>query len=337
MPLPSESGRIYVIAEMACSHEGDPALARTIIDGAGRGGADGIQFQVWTRKDMVVPHHQDYDLLGRLEMEPETWVDLAAYSRQRYPGMEIIACVYEHASLELCERIGVDGYKIHSADLSNPELILAVAATRRCMDLSLGASTLEEIEQALAWIRRRSQAPVWLMYGYQNFPTRTDDVHLNAMIALRERFGLPVGYQDHSDADAPAAFWLPAAAAAMGAVVLEKHITHDRSKKGIDHQAALNPDEFAAFVKMVRELEAAKGTMAPRSFSSDELKYRRYAKKSIVAGRGLPTGTRIERSDLRFLRAMNLGLPPDAVERLVGRVTRREIAPFELVREEDVS
>lgn len=331
------SGKTYIIAEMACSHDGDPALARTIIDGAGQAGADGIQFQIWSRTDMVVPHHPDFDLLGRLELSPETWGELAAYSRTRYPRMEIIACVYELRSLAACERLGVDGYKIHAADLANPDFIRAVAATGRRIDLSLGASTLEEIERALGWLREQSPGPVWLMYGYQNFPTRTGDVHLNYLQTLRERFRLPLGYQDHSDAESLAAYWLPAAAAAMGAQILEKHITHDRSKKGVDHQAALNPDEFATFTAMVRELDATKGQAGPRPFSPDELKYRRYAKKSIVAGRGLAVGTRITAEDLRYLRAADLGLSPDAAPRLIGRTTRRAIGPFELVREEDVA
>lgn len=331
------SGKTYVIAEMACSHEGDPTLARTIIDGAGQAGADGIQFQIWSRTDMVVPHHPDFDLLGQLELSPEAWGELAAYSRARYPGMEVIACVYEPRSLAVCEQMGVDGYKIHAADLANPDFIRAVAATGRRIDLSLGASTLEEIERALGWVRERWQGTVWLMYGYQNFPTRTDDVHLNYLQTLRDRFGLPLGYQDHSDADGPAAYWLPAAAAAMGAEILEKHITHDRSKKGVDHQAALNPEEFARFTAMVRELGAAKGQAGPRSFSPDELKYRRYAKKSIVACRSLAMGTRIAAEDLRYLRAADLGLSPDAAPRLIGRITRRAIGPYELVREEDVA
>lgn len=329
--------QVYIIAEMACSHQGDIALAHKIIDGAGQAKADAIQFQIWSLADMVVPHHHDYRLLKRLELSHGQWAELANYVRSRYPKMQIIACVSEHKGVDFCERVRVDAYKIHSADLSNPYLVKYVAATRSRIDLSVGASTLEEMQQAIKWIRETSSSEIWLMYGYQNFPTRLDDVHLNYMMALKKTFGLPIGYQDHSDSETDAAFWIPAAAVGMGVDIVEKHITHDRKLKGIDHEAALNPDEFARFVAMIREIETAKGFSEPKPFSADELKYRKCVKKSLVARRHLPVGTQVKEDDLLFMRAEESGLPPDQAHILVGRVTKRDIAPYQLIREVDVS
>lgn len=323
----------HIIAEMACSHEGDPKLARKIIDGAGTAGADAIQFQIWDLKEMVVPHHPDYQMLTRIELSRDAWRDLAGYVRTRYPAMQIIACVYERSSVDFAEKIAVDAYKIHSADLSNPVLINYVAQTGKRIDLSVGASTTGEIQLALEWIPR---SETWLMYGYQGFPTPTDAINLNYMMKLKQLFELPVGYQDHSDASLPAAFWLPAAALGMGVDVLEKHITHDRSYKGIDHEAALNPDEFRSFVEMVREIEAARGHSTPRAFSPEEVKYRKYSKKSLVASRDLAEGHTIAPEDLLFMRADSLGLPPDQTERLVNRKIRRPIAAYHLVTEDDL-
>lgn len=327
----------YIIAEMACSHEGDPALARKIIDGAGQTGADAIQFQVWSLADHVVPHHPDYEKLKKVEFSRQEWASLARYVRDRYPQMQIIACVYERSSVDFAESINVFAYKLHSADLSNPYLVKYVAGTGKRIDLSVGASTLEEIRNAIEWIRNTSGPEIWLMYGYQNFPTPTDEVHLRYMMELKRLFELPVGYQDHSDADTEAAFWLPAAALGMGINILEKHITHNRSLKGIDHEAALNPDEFARFVEMVRTIEGAMGTPEPKPLSVEELKYRKYAKKSLVASRDLPAGTRLTEDDLLFMRADDLGLPPDQAHRLISRVTKRDIAAYHLVREDDVA
>ena len=327
----------YLIAEMACSHEGDPALARKIIDGAGQAGADAIQFQIFSLADIVVPYHPDYEKLTKLELSRQEWADLAGYVRDRYPETQIIACVGERSSVDFAESISLDAYKLHSADLSNPYLVKYVAGTGKRIDLSVGASTLDEIQTAIEWIRSTSDSEIWLMYGYQNFPTPTDEVHLRYMMKLKQLFELPIGYQDHSDADTEAAFWLPAAALGMGVDILEKHITHDRSFKGIDHEAALNPDEFARFVQMVRTVEGAMGISTPKSFSAEELKYRKYAKKSLVASRDLPAGTVISDQDLTFMRADDLGLPPDQSWRLVGRTTQRPIARYHLVREDDVS
>ncbi len=326
----------YIIAEMACSHDGNLDLARTIIDGAGQAGSQAIQFQIWSLTDMMVPHHSAYTTLQKLDLSYAGWETLAAYVRTHYPAMQIIGCVYERNSVDFCEHIGVDAYKIHSSDLSNPYLIQYVAATGKRIDLSVGASTLDEIQTAIEWIHQDSHAAIWLMYGYQNFPTRTNEIHLQFMSKLKHLFELPIGYQDHSDAETEAAFWLPAAALGMGITIQEKHITHDRSAKGADHQAALNPDEFARFVQMIRTLEGAMGLSTPKAFTAEEHKYRVYAKKSIVARQALPANTPVTASDLLFLRADEPGLPPDQAHRLIGHVTRHAIPAYHLICESDV-
>lgn len=327
----------YIVAEMACSHEGDRALARVIIDGAGQAGADAIQFQIWTARDMIVPQHADFGLVCGLELSRVDWTALAVYARERYPAMQIIACVYEPGSVDFAESLQVDAYKLHTADLSNPYLVRHVAKTGKRIDLSVGASTIDEIQEALGWIAEVSSAPVWLMYGYQNFPTRIDDVHLRYLVKLRDLFERRVGYQDHTDAENQAGFWIPAAALGLGIDVLEKHITHDRSKRGVDHQAALNPDEFAQFVAMVRQVEAALGSGIPKPFSADAQRYRRYSKKSIVAARDLEAGQVLGAVDLLFMRTGKLGLPPADAPLLLNRPLARRIAKFELLTVADVA
>lgn len=335
--LVSNGHPTYIVAEMACSHEGNPALARVIIDGAGRAGAGAIQFQIWTAADVMVPQHSDYALVCGLQISRDEWTALAQYSRERYPAMHVIACVYEAASIDFAESLGVDAYKLHTADLSNPDLVRHVARTGRRIDLSVGASTIEEIQAALEWIGDVSSAPVWLMYGYQNFPTRVDDVHLRYLLKLRDLFERRVGYQDHTDAESPAGFWIPAAAIGMGVDVLEKHITHDRSKRGVDHQAALNPEEFAQFVGMARQIEAAMGSGKPRPFSPDEERYRKYSRKTIVAARDLPAGHVLAPGDLQFMRTGELGLSPAEASLLLAKRLVRSIPRFGHVTAADVA
>jgi len=322
---------------MACSHDGDPSLARTIVDAAARAGADAVQLQIWSLPAMVVARHPQYPDLARLELPHGAWRDLVAYIRDRHPRLGIVACVYETESCDFCEELGVDALKIHSADLSNPALMERVARTGKRIDLSVGASTIEEIRLAVERVNRASASPIWLMNGVQVFPTPPVEARLSYTLLLGRLFGLPVGYQDHSDAESGAAFWLPAAAVGMGVDVIEKHLTHDRSKKGADHQSALDPDEFVRFVAMVREVEAAVGDERPRGFSESEQRYRLYSKKSLVAARDLAAGARVEPGDLIALRAAELGLPPDQASKLVGRTTRRALAAQELVLESDLS
>lgn len=331
------SERTYVIAEMACSHDGSGDLAREIIDGAGKAGADAVQLQIWKREEIMPPFHPEFETLSRIELSRDTWTGLADYTRKFFPGMQLIACVYGTESADFCESIGIDAYKLHTTDLSNPVLVKHVASTGKRIDLSVGGSTLDEIRQAVDWIRETSASKIWMMYGYQNFPTPTDAIHLRFMKYLRQEFGLPIGYQDHSAGGSGAGFWLPAAALGQGVEILEKHITHDRAKKGIDHQSALNPDEFAEFVSMVREIEAALGIETPRPFSPDEEIYRKRNKKSVVAARDLPAGIILGEKDLLFMRVVEQGLPPDRSTDLIGRRVVRNLSAYEIIREEDLS
>lgn len=329
-------GKTFIIAEMACSHEGQVQLAKDIIDGAGKAGADAVQLQIWAVASMMSPTRKEYEMLTNIELSQELWRQLVTYSRTNYPDMEVYAFVYEHKSIPFIDSLNVDGFKLNSSDLSNPLMLEAVAKTGKRINLSVGASTLMEIQNAVSQIKSVSESQITLMYGYQNFPTQNEDVHLNYMNKLKNMFELPVGYQDHSDADGQAAFWLPAAAMGMDCDVLEKHITHDRSFKGIDHESALNPDEFKTFVEMVRTIDQAKGNSTPRSFSVDEIKYRKFQKKSIVAARHLPENTVIASEDLIFLRADDLGYSPDQVEKLIGKVLLKQIEAYELIEEQDL-
>lgn len=329
--------KVYIIAEMACSHDGSVELANKIIDGAGLAGADAIQLQIWSLPYVLAPSHKVYEVCKRIELSQDQWKDMVQYSRTKYPLMDIDCCVFEHKSIDFIDSLGIDGYKLNSSDLSNPYVIDKVAATGKGINLSIGASTMTEIQTAIERIRRTSKAPITLMYGYQNFPTSVSDIHLNYMMTIKKLFKLSIGYQDHCDAQTQEAFWIPALAVGMGASVLEKHITHDRSLKGVDYESALNPDEFKSFVGMVRSLESAKGTATAKEFSADELKYRKFQKKSIVAARSLKVGERLQEQDVNFLRAAELGLPPDQASKILNRIVKRDIGMYQLIHEEDVS
>jgi len=160
---------------------------------------------------------------------------------------------------------------------------------------------------------------------------------MSYLTKLANLFELPVGYQDHCDADDESAFWLPAASMGMGISVLEKHITHDRSLKGIDHESALNPDEFVKFVDMVRCIDAAKGQATPRNFTIDEIKYREFQKKSIVAASTLKKGSTVEADDIVFMRAETLGFSPAQIDVVIGKTLLKDIDAFETITEDSLS
>ena len=327
----------FIVSEMACAHEGDIELAKAIIDGSAVAKADAVQLQIWSLTNMMSPQRKEYELLQRIEFSQDEWKNLVNYSREKYPKMKVYVCVYEHSTIEFINSLGIDGYKLNSSDLSNPLVLEKVAKTGKPINLSVGASSIAEIQSAVDKIKSISKSNITLMYGHQSFPTKPENVHMSYIEKLKNLFELPVGYQDHCDADQESAFWLPAASMGMGVSILEKHITHDRSKKGIDHESALNPDEFVKFVEMVRCIDSAKGKSIPRNFTDEEIKYREFQKKSIVAAKDIPAGSTLAEKDVVFMRAEILGFSPAQIEVVVGKTLSKDISAFETITEDSIS
>jgi len=326
----------FLIAEMACSHEGDLRLAKRIIDASAKAKADAIQLQIWSLEHMMSPKRKEFDLLKRIELKNEEWKELVLYTKKHYPNLKIYVCVYEHSTIDFINSLGIDGYKLNSSDLSNPLVLKKVAEKNKPINLSVGASTILEINYAVNLIKNISKSKITLMYGHQSFPTNPDNVHMSYMQKLSDNFGLPIGYQDHCDANNESAFWLPAASLGMNVSIIEKHITHDRSKKGIDHESALNPEEFIRFVEMVRCIEKAKGQSNERPFTEEEKKYREFQKKSIVVIKDLKKGSIISYNDISFMRAEKLGISPDKVEMIIGKRLLIDKSAYSLISENDV-
>jgi len=326
----------FIIAEMACSHEGDIGLAKNIIDGAYNARADAVQLQVWSLDNMMSPKRKEFELLQRLEFSKEQWRELVGYTRTKYPKMAIYVCAYEHSTIEFIDSLAIDGFKLNSSDLSNPLVLEKVALTGKPVNLSVGASSIGEIRFAVGKIQSRSNSDITLMYGHQSFPTKPENVHMSHMAKLKNLFELPIGYQDHCDANKDSAFWLPAASLGMGVSILEKHITHDRSMLGIDHESALDPDEFVKFVEMVRCIDRAKGESSPRPFTLEEIKYREFQKKSIVVTDEMKSGATLTHNDIAFMRAETLGLAPNKIDYVLGKQITRDLSAFEAVMEGDV-
>ena len=307
---------------MACSHEGDFDIARRLVDAAVESKADAVQFQVISVPHYVVPQHPDYKLYCRLEFKPEIWRALFQHAKQQ--GISVFAAAYDRPSADLSFECGVDAYKLHSADLANPYLTTYIAAKGKPVTLGTGGSTLEEMTDGIRMLKEAGGREIILMHGFQNFPTRWESIHLRMMMTYKQMFDLPVGYQDHTDGESELGFVLPMAALGLGANVLEKHFTHDRSKKGVDHESALNPDELKRFVQMVRDVDVSLGSGSPHPLSADEQKYRIYAKKCIVAGQAIQAGETIQLEMLVFKRSTP-GLAPTLAGRMVGKVAKQNI------------
>lgn len=325
--------RVEIIAEIANAHQGDPAAADSLALAAAKAGADAVKFQVYFAEELLVERHPRFSHFQRQAFTPEMWRRLIASARTT--GARVYCDVFGLRALEVAAAAGADGFKIHSSDLGNEPLLEAAAAHGRPLFLAVGGSTASEIARAVAIVTRGGVRPV-LLHGFQSYPTAAADAHLERLEWLRKIFGATceVGFADHTDADDPLAMALPLLAIGLGARVIEKHLTADRAAKGTDYYSSLNPEEFSAFVAMIRKAERAVDE-EPEAFSEAERRYRRQVKKHWVTTHPLREGERLRREDLVMKRAESDAEVPD-LEQLAGRPVLRSLPAEHVVSRADV-
>jgi sialic acid synthase SpsE len=325
----------YVIAEMACAHDGDLNKAKALVDAAAKAKVDAIQLQLFSVLHQVPPEHRIYELLNRIEFSAGQWAQIFSHAK-RY-RVAVFAFVYDIPSAQLALDLGIDGMKLSSADLSNPEMLDLAAHSDLPITLGTGASTIDEISDALNRIGRCGGKKIVLMHGVQNFPTAIEDANIRRIQLLQRVFQLPVGYQDHTDANLDISKVIDFVAIGMGACVVEKHITLNRLEKGTDYQAALEPDELQQFVRRIRDVSRALGSDKVEPLTESDQKYRRFQKKKITAAELIPRGTIISRDNVRFLRTgSRAGIAPEGLDHLLGKRLKHDIAKFEHIQLSDV-
>ena len=291
--------RVFVIAEMANAHEGRIEAAKAIIEAVAAAGADAIKFQVFTPDELAVPSFAHYELYKDLQMPDTTWAELV--DRAHDLDLRVFADVFGHESADLMHRLGIDGFKIHAADVSNRTLLRHVGGFGKPVLLSVAGSTWIETAEAVSILRSVGVESIVLMHGIQNYPTRLEHSFLRRIEALRGSFGLPVGFASHVAGGSPESRSLPVWAVAAGADVLEIHITLDRSKEGLDYYSSLEPNEFAALVQSVRAMEVCLGGRSLR-LSEEEVEYRLAHKKWLVATQEITAGEHISEQNVALKR-----------------------------------
>lgn len=323
-----EGHRPFIIAEMACAHDGSFSKVKQLIDAAVEAKADAVQLQFFIPNSTVTRHHEAYDILQKIKFDKEQWRDLFNYGREQ--DIAVFVCTYDLPSVEWAAEFGADGIKLNSADLSNPEIIIATAKSGIPFTLGTGASTLYEVNEGLRIAAEHGAHNAVLMHGVQNFPTAIDNLNISRIQLLKNVFpNLPVGYADHTDASDPFAKQVDLIAVGLGVNVLEKHITVDRSEKGIDYQAALEPAEFTQYVNLIHQAYTAYGSTELKNFTASDLKYRKFQKKSIVAARNLKKGETIARNTVEFLRNDVPGLAPVHFDKIIGKQLKRDVSAYE--------
>lgn len=329
--MSAPSDHVMIIAEAGVNHNGSFDLARALVDAAADAGADVVKFQTFKADALALATapkaaYQDrqigaglsqHAMLKALEL-PDDWHG-ALQARAAERGIGFLSTAFDFDSLGFLETLDLPFYKVPSGELTNAPLLWRIARMRRPLVVSTGMATLGEVEQALAVIAHGfgdaaepvGMAEVWqswtgagalagratLLHCTSQYPTAMAEVNLRAMQTLAAAFGLPVGYSDHTEGIA-----VPLAAVAMGARVIEKHLTTDRALPGPDHAASLEPREFAAMVAGIRAVTAALGSGAKQPQPS-EWDTRAAARQTLIAARDIAAGAVLARQDLTTARA----------------------------------
>lgn len=326
----------YVIAEAGANHNRDLDTAHRLVDVAADAGADAVKFQTYTGRDLYSTKTPRFEYLGDLAERPihelldelalpREWQPiLAEHCRER--AIEFLSSPFDRDAVDSLDALGVAAIKVASFEIVDLPLLEYIGATGRPVIVSTGMSRLGEIEEAIEALRAGGTDQICLLQCASVYPARPGIMNLRAMETMRDAFAVPVGLSDHT-----LGIHIASAAVAMGAQIVEKHFTLDRSAPGPDHPFAIEPEELKQLVTHIRDVEQALGDGTKRGPSEDEAT-EMYAKarRSLVAACDIPSGTKLTREMLTVKRP-GYGVKPRFLEALVGRETTVDIEFDEVI------
>lgn len=317
----------YVIAEIGVNHNGILPLALELIDVAVAAGADAVKFQKRSLENLYAKKYLEnansgektlrylLPILQRVELPEEAYYKIVAYCKEK--GITFLCSAFDAPSADFLDSLGVPAFKVASADMTNLPLLDHLVKKGKPLIISTGMSSMEEVETTVNFLKQR-QAQFALLHCNSTYPAAFEDINLRFMEKLR-KFGVPVGYSGHERGIA-----VSTVAAALGACIIERHITLDRTMDGPDHAASLEPQGFKKMVRDIRQVSLALGTGEEKFISRGEILNREVLGKSLVATRRISPGEKIT-ADMVTVKGPALGLSPQRYPDLVGRVATRLI------------
>jgi N,N'-diacetyllegionaminate synthase len=330
------NSRIYIIAEAGVNHNGNFKLAKEMISAAKKAGADAVKFQTFKSSKLVssyaakaeyqlkntISKETQLEMLEKLELSYEQFVQLQNYSKEL--EMDFLSTPFDEDSIDFLSTLHMPYWKIPSGEITNKPYLIKLAKTKFPIIISTGMSSMNEIEDAILVFKDYNRKDIILLHCNTEYPTPFQDVNLNAIKSLRDKFHVRVGYSDHTQG-----IEIPIAAAALGAVVIEKHFTLDKNLSGPDHKASLEPTELTNMVMAIRHIEVALGDGVKKP-STSEKKNMVIARKSIVAGRDIKKGELLSEENITTKRPGD-GISPMNWFDIIGTTAKRDFLKDEKI------
>jgi N,N'-diacetyllegionaminate synthase len=332
----------FVIAEAGVNHNGSLDLAQRLVEAASQAGADAVKFQTFHadkvisasapkadyQKETTGNTEQQLEMVRRLEMPERMTRSVAAHAAR--VGITFLSTAFDEQSVDLLDDIGVPVFKVGSGDVTDLPLLEFVGHKRRPVILSTGMSHLVEVKSAVETLLASGCPELALLHCVSSYPADPGEANLRVLRTLRDAFHVPIGFSDHCMNNE-----IAIAAVAMGANIVEKHITLDVNLPGPDHRVSLSADKFKSLVQSIRMVERALGDGVKRPYPGEQ-NVRDLARRSIVAAHNIAPGTIITREMLDFKRP-GTGIPPGQWKQLVGKRAAHEIAYDSLITMKDLA
>lgn len=331
--------RTLIIAEAGVNHNGDIAKAKALIDKGAEAGVDYVKFQTFKAEKLVTKQAQrasyqdkntqnndsQYEMLKKLELSQALHQELMDYCNQK--GVKFLSTGFDSESLVFLAQLGITIAKVPSGEITNLPYLRQVASIFPEVILSTGMATIDEIKDAVKVLIDNgvSKDKITILHCNTEYPTPMEDVNLKAMLHIQRELGLPIGYSDHT-----LGIEVPIAAVALGATVIEKHFTLDKTLPGPDHKASLEPNELKAMVSAIRNIEKAIGGSGLKEVSKSEEKNKPIARKSIVASTNIKKGDIFTPENLTVKRP-GTGISPMQWDEVIGKTAKKDFEEDDLI------
>jgi len=317
----------YIIAEIGINHNGDLILAKKLIDAAVESGANAVKFQkrnlesIYQKEILENPTLDSQgteiliDVLNEVEFQEDDFKDILDYCKEK--KITFLCTPWDIQSVDFLEKFNVPAYKIASADLTNFPLIKYISKTKKPMIISTGMSNMDEIEKTVNFVKNQDVLFL-LLHCNSTYPSPVELLNLNLIPVLKEKFNVPIGYSGHETGIVSSVV-----AVNIGGVVVERHITLDKTMEGLDQAASLEPDQFKKMVEYIRESEKARGTSTKR-MTRGEILQREVLGKSIVCSSDIKKDEIFSEQNIE-VKSPARGLSPQYYYELLGKKSSREI------------
>lgn len=331
---------VLIIAEAGVNHNGDINIAMRLIDEAAKAGVDVVKFQSFKPDALILkdvekaPYQKgttgiqenQYEMLQRLQMPIEKMKILKEYCEDK--GMIFLSTPFDEESLEELDKIGVTAYKVASTDTTNLHFLRQVALKGKPIFLSTGMCNQLEVDRAVDEIYSYNKQ-LFLMQCTANYPVKDSEINLSVLNEYKTRYQCIIGFSDHSEGVGAAPYAVP-----LGAKVIEKHFTLDKSMNGPDHKASLNPSELRELVKMIRKVETYMGDEKGKHLTLSEIETRKSLQKNIVAGRDIKEGEIYSEENIVCKRTGGVGIRAENFYKLIGKKADRSYKKNDIIQKD---